>query len=87
MMESKRSISVRLDAEVVNQLEHHRNEDSCDLDLIVGEILFDFFNRPNSIINQLIHGYSDMADINEEIAQAFLGCEQEADRQTGGFYN
>lgn len=85
MADNQRNISVQLDAEVLNQLESYVSKNACDIDFIVDEALLSFFNHPNNIVDQLIHGYLDMADINEELSKEFSICEQEADKRTIDF--
>ncbi|MBA1434265.1 antitoxin [Bombilactobacillus bombi] len=87
MADIQKDFSVRLDAELVERLQKYTDENACDINWVIDEALLNFFQREGNFAAQLIHGYLDMADINEELSNAFLICEQEADRSDSGDFN
>ncbi|MCO6542632.1 MAG: antitoxin [Lactobacillus sp.] len=87
MAEAQKMFSVRLDADVVDRLQKYSDENACDVNWVIDEALLNFFQREGNFAAQLIHGYFDMADINEELSDAFSICEQEADRRSSGYIN
>ncbi|UQS82322.1 antitoxin [Bombilactobacillus folatiphilus] len=76
-----KNFSLQLDSDLIDRLMQYSNENACDTSYVVDEALFSFFQREDRMVSQLMDGYVNMADINEEISNAFSVCEQEVDRQ------
>lgn len=83
----QKNFSVQLDSDVVDRLQKYSAENACDTNYVIDEALFNFFQQEDRMVGQLVDGYLNMADINEEISNAFSICEQEVDRQVSGYSN
>lgn len=87
MAEVQKDVSVRLDADVLDRLQKYSDENACDFNWVIDVALLNFFQSEGNFAAQLIHGYLYMADINEEMSDAFSICEQEADKKSCGYFN
>lgn len=86
-MDAKK-VSIQLNPEMVDMLEKYSADNSNDINDIVDQALESYLHeREDNCVDELIHGYMDMAQINEEISNAFSNCEQEADQRSSQLFN
>ncbi|QFP79066.1 hypothetical protein [Latilactobacillus graminis] len=78
MQANQKQRPVKLDVELVQEIEQYCEVYALDENDLIRDALHEFMTTRQAKVDNIINGYAEMASINSQIAAEFNACESEA---------